>query len=118
MMTEYKLYMISSSKIKAGKFVEATKWWAEKGLPDLRSRPWAKSVQSYAAQFGLGGEYDIETWTEIEDYSAMDAMDNWIIEDQERAEKIRKMWEEANDYFEWGPTRLMGDWPESSLLPD
>jgi hypothetical protein len=27
-------------------------------------------------------------------------------------------WKEANDLFEWGPSRLMGDWPESSLLPE
>ena len=117
-MSEYKLYFVGTAKIKSGKFVEATKWWGEKGLPDLRTRPWAKSVKSYAVQFGLGEEYGIETWTEIENYAALDDMDNWIIEDQERAEENRKMWQEANEYFEWGPSRLMGDWPESSLLPD
>ena len=117
-MAEYKLYMVSTAKIKSGKFVEATKWWGEKGLPDLRTRPWTKSVKSYAVQFHLGGEYTIETWTEIEDYAAMDVMDNWIIEDPERAKENRDMWQEANDYFEWGPTRLMGDWPESSLLSE
>jgi hypothetical protein len=117
-MTEYKLYFVSTAKIKSGKFVEATKWWGEKGLPDIKTRPWAKSVKSYAGQFGLGEEFGIETWTEIENYAALDKMDNWIIEDQERAEENRKMWQEANDYFEWGPSRLMGDWPESSLLPD
>jgi hypothetical protein len=117
-MTEYKLFMVSTAKIKSGKFVEATKWWGEKGLPDLKSRPWAKSVKSYAVQFGLGGEYSVETWTEIEDYAAMDEMDKWIIEDPERAQANTEMWQEATEYFEWGPTRLMGDSPESSLLPD
>jgi hypothetical protein len=117
-MAEYKLFMVHTSKIKSGKFVEATKWWGEKGLPDIRSRPWAKSVKSYSVQWGLGGEYSIETWTEIEDYAAMDVMDNWVIEDPERAKKNLEMWQEANDYFEWGPTRLMGDWPESSLLSE
>ncbi len=117
-MTAYKLYFVSKAKIKSGKFVEATKWWREKGLPDIKSRPWVKSVQTYAVQFGLGEEYTIETWEEIENYAALDMMDNWIIEDEERAEENRKMWQEANDYFEWGPARLMGDWPESSLLPD
>ena len=117
-MTEYRLFMVSTSKVKPEKFVEASKWWTEKGLPDLRSRPWAKSVRSYAVQFGFGGEYIIETWTEIEDYAALDEMDKWVIDDPARAEENRDMWKEANDYFEWGPSRLMGDWPESSLLPD
>jgi len=113
-MSNYKLYLVSTAKIKPGKFVEATKWWKEKGLPDLQSRPWAKSVKSYAVQFRLGQEYEIETWTEIENYAALDAMDNWVIENEE----IEKMWEEANDYFHWGQSRLMGDFPESSLLSD
>jgi hypothetical protein len=110
--------MVSTAKVKSGKFVEATKWWGEIGLPDIKTRPWAKSVKSYSAQFGLGGEYSIETWTEIEDYAALDVMDSWIIEDPERAKQNREMWLEANEYFEWGPTRLMGDWPKSSLLAE
>ena len=117
-MAEYKLFMVETANMKAGKGPEAARWWREKGLPHLRSLPWARSVKSYAVQFGLGGEYAIETWVEIEDYAAMDVMDNWWIEDPERAERTRNMWKEAAEYFEWGPTRLMGDWPESSLLPD
>jgi hypothetical protein len=117
-VTAYKLYMVGSAKIKSGKFEEATKWWKHKGLPDIRSRPWVKSIKCYAGQFGLAGEYDIEIWEEIEDYAAMDAMDKWIEEDPKRAEKNRELWKEGNELFEWGPTRLMGDWPESSLLPD
>ncbi|MGB3904410.1 MAG: hypothetical protein WBB22_05765 [Anaerolineae bacterium] len=117
-MAEYKLFMVGTAKIKAGKVPEAARWWRERGLPDLRSRPWAKSVKSYAVQFGLGGEYEMETWVEIDDYAAMDVMDNWIIEDPERAEKDRNMWKEANEYYEWGPVRLMGDWPESALVPE
>ena len=117
-MEAYKLYMVGSAKIKPGKFVEATNWWKEKGIPDILSRPWTKSVRCYASQFGLGGEYDIEVWQEIENYAAMDQMDTWTIEDPERAAQNREVWKEAGELFEWGPTRLMGDWPESSLLPD
>jgi len=117
-MAAYKLFMVSTLKIKAGKFVEATKWWKEKGLPDLRTRPWTKSLRCYAAQFQLGGEYGIEIWEEIEDYAAMDAMDKWLEEDPKRTAKLLDLWKEGNDYFEWGPAKLMGDWPESSLLPD
>jgi hypothetical protein len=117
-MEAYKLYLVGVAKIKPGKFVEATKWWKEKGAPDILSHPWTKSLHCYAGQFGLGGKYDIEIWQEIENYAALDYMDTWIIEDPERAEENRKTWQEANELFEWGPNRLMGDWPESSLLPD
>jgi hypothetical protein len=117
-MEAYRLYLVGTAKIKSGKFVEATKWWKEKGAPDLLSRPNVKSLQCYAGQFGLGGEYDIEIWQEIENYAAMDHWDAWIVEDPERAAKVRELWQEANELFEWGPNRLMGDWPESSLLPE
>jgi len=116
-MNEYKLYLVGYAKIKPGKFVEATKWWSEKGAPDTLSRPWTKSLKCFAGQFGLGGEFDIEIWQEIENYAALDEIDKWIIEDPKKAEEIREMWKEANELFEWGPNRLMGDWPESSLLP-
>ena len=117
-MEAYKLYLVGTAKIKPGKFVEATKWWQEKGIPNILSRPYTKSLRCYASQFGLGGEYDIEIWQEIENYAAMDVMDAWTIEDPERAAKNIEYWQEANELFEWGPSRLMGDWPESSLLPD
>jgi hypothetical protein len=117
-MDIYKLYLVRSAKIKPGKFEEATKWWKEKGAPDTLSRPWIKSLKCYAVQFGLGGDYGIEIWQEIENYAAMDQIDTWIIDDPKRADTLSKYWKEADDYFEWGPNRLMGDWPESSLLPD
>lgn len=117
-MTEYKKFIVDTARIRPGKLADAARWWRDRGLPDLRSQPWAKSVKSYIVQFGLGGEYAVEIWVEIDDYAAMDAMDNWIIEDPERAEKNRDLWKEANEYYEWGPARLMGDWPESLSLPD
>ena len=117
-MEAYKLYLVGSAKIKQGKFEEATKWWKEKGVPDILSRPWTKSLKCYASQFGLGGEYTIEVWQELENYATLDQMDAWIIKDPKRDAEIRKIWQEADELFEWGPNRLMGDWPESSLLPD
>jgi len=117
-MADYKIFMVSTFKIKPGKGVEATKFWREKGLPDIRSRPWVKSLRCYAGQFGLAGEYQIEIWEEIADYAAMDAMDKWFEEDPKRTARMIEMWKGGSEYFEEGPTRLMGDWPESSLLPD
>jgi hypothetical protein len=117
-MEAYKLYLVGSAKIKPGKFEEATKWWKEKGAPDTLSEPWTKSLRCYAGQFGLGGEYTIEIWQEIENYAALDQIDTWFIEDPEQAAEKRKIWQEADELFEWGPNRLMGDWPASSLLPD
>jgi hypothetical protein len=116
-VTAYRLYWVGTAKIRPGKFEEATKWWREKGAPDLLSEPWTKSLHAYAAQFGLAGEYGIEVWQEIENYAALDLMDQWQIEDQARAKMKRDIWKEGVEYFEWGPARLMGDWPESSLLP-
>jgi hypothetical protein len=117
-MEAYKLYIVGTANVKPGKFEEATKWWKEKGAPDMLSRPWTKSLKCYAGQFGLGGEYTIEIWQEIENYAVFDQIDSYIIEDPKRDAEFRKIWAEADDYFEWGPNRLMGDWPESSLLPD
>jgi len=57
----------------------------------------------------------MEIWTELESYASFDEMDKFWEEDSDDAKKFGKVWKEANDYFEWGPTRLMGDWPESSF---
>jgi len=117
-MEVYRIYMVGSAKIKPGKFVEATKWWSEKGAPEMASRPWTKSLKCFAGQFGLGGEYSIEIWQEIENYAALDQIDKWLLDNPGKAAEMMEIWKGADELFEWGPNRLMGDWPESSLLPD
>lgn len=114
-MEPYKLYWVGQAKIKPGKYTEANKWWREKGAPDILSDPWTVSLRCYAAQFGLGGEYAIEIWQEIENYAAFDRMDKEIFDNPEKIHEKREIWKEARDYFEWGPNRLMGDWPESGV---
>jgi hypothetical protein len=117
-MTPYRLYLVTAFKIRPAKGVEARKWWREKGAPDIKSKPWTKSLRCFAAQFGLGPDYYLESWQEIENYAAMDTMDQWFLDHPKEAEELAKLWREGEEYFEWGPTRLVGDWPESSLLPD
>lgn len=114
-MEAYKLYWVGRAKVKPGKYSEAVKWWREKGVPDILADPWTKSLKCYASQFGLGGEYTIEIWQEIESYGSFDQIDTDILENPDKYKKKQAMWDEANEYFEWGPNRLMGDWPESSL---
>ncbi len=116
-MGAYRIFLVGQAKIKPGKFEEATRFWREKGAADILSDPWTKSLHCYAAQFALAGEYQIEVWQELENYAAFDQMDKAALDDPDAQKKKRELWKEANDLFEWGPTRLMGDWPESSLLP-
>lgn len=114
-MEAYKLYWVSLAKIKPGKFAEAAKWWREKAAPDIRSDPWCKSLRCYAVQFGLGGEYSIEIWNEISSYADFDAIDQFWMEASDKVKQKLAISKEGIEYFEWGPSRLMGDWPESDV---
>ncbi len=115
-MDAYRLYFVTVGKFKDdASYEEATTWWREKGGPDLAAEPWTKSLQVYATQFRLGGEYSLEVWQEIENYAVLDEMDAWYFADPARAKAKGDLWRESAAYFEWGPSRLMGDWPESGL---
>ena len=104
----YRLYHVWTAKIKPGKGDEAAQWWREKGQVMTESRPGVKSVRAYAVQFGLGGEYRLEVWSEIENYAAFDRMDEDVLANPQKY----AAWRESLDLFEWGPFRLMGDYPE------
>ncbi len=117
-MGSYKLYLVQTGKFKPGMWEEATKWWRETGDADLRAEPWTKSLQAYASQFGLGGSQDLEIWQEIENYAVLDQMDAWWEADQDRAKAKMDLWRGSLEFFEWGQCRLVGDWPESALMPD
>lgn len=114
-MEEYRLFIVTKAKIKPGKFAEAAKWWKEKASPDLLSDPWTKSLKCYASQFGLGDEYNLEIWQELGSYADFDAMDEFWLEGSEKTKQKIDIGQEGNDYIEWGPSRLMGDWPESGI---
>ncbi len=116
-MDAYKLYFVTTGKFKDdSSFEEATRWWREKGGPDLAAEPWSKSLRVFATQFRLGGEHDLEVWQEIENYAVLDEMDEWFAADPDRAKAKQELWRESCAYIEWGSSRLMGDWPESSLM--
>jgi len=110
-MEVYRLYHVWTAKSKPGKRDEAKKWWLEKGKPLLESVPGAKSVRAYAVQFGLGGEYFLEMWVEKENYAVYDRVDEDVLANPQKY----AAWSEAEDVLEWGPSRLMGDWPESQF---
>ncbi len=112
-MGAYHIYFINTFKTKPGKGAAAIKWWQGGGRAVYETLPGVKSVRMYAAQFGLGGD-GLEMWTEIEDYGAMDKWDEAIVANPD---KFGAFFKEFNDLFEPGPSRIMGDWPESNLAP-
>lgn len=111
-MEEFNIYSVFKMKIKSGKGSEAAKWWHEKGKPLYEASPGVKSVKAYAVQFGLGGNF-VEVWLELENYAALDRID----EDLDANPEKYAGWAEFPDLFESEPGRIMGDWPESSWSP-
>jgi hypothetical protein len=113
-MEEYRIYVVDTFKMKPGKEKEAVKWWQEKGKALFESIPGTKSLRSYAVQFGLGGEYSVEIWHEVKNYAYFDLLDKDMEQNPQKYSPLR----EAQDLFDWGPTRIMGDWPESMFIPE
>jgi hypothetical protein len=111
-MAEYRLYEVTSIRIKPNKGAQATEWWREKGKAAFEVSPGTKSVKAYAVQFGFGGEYQLEVWREIEDYGTYDRLDEDLFAHPEKYTAFR----DVLDVLEFGPTRLMGDWPESQFV--
>ena len=113
-MEEFRIYFVYTAKFKPGKRKEALKWWQEKGKAFKESFPGTKSVRAYAVQFSLGGEYYIEIWVEKENYASLDLLDKDIDQNPQKYSPIK----EAQELFDWGPSRIMGDWPESGFIPE
>ncbi len=111
-MEAYRIYFVATARHRPGKAGAGAKWWTEKGQPVFGSLPGVRSVRVYATQFGLGGEYSLEFWYEVENYAALDKWDEAFEADPE---KYGPALQGFNDLFEAGPGRMMGDWPESRL---
>lgn len=68
-------------------------------------------MKAYAVQFGLGGEYGLEIWREIKNYASYDRLDEDMLANPGKYAAFT----ETTELLEWGPVRLMGDWPESQF---
>jgi hypothetical protein len=114
-MEKYRIYEVTSAKIKPGKGAAAVNWWHEKGKGAFEVSPGTKSVRAYGAQFGFGGEYQLEIWREIEEYGTYDRLD----EDMAAHPEKYAAFFGVDDFLVFGPTRLMGEWPQSHFsLPE
>jgi len=110
---KYRIYEVNTVKIKPGKGAAAVEWWHEKGKAAFEVSPGTKSVKAYGVQFGFGGEYQLEIWREIEEYGTYDRLDEDIAAHPEKYAAFF----EVDDFLVFGPTRLMGEWPESHYSP-
>jgi hypothetical protein len=112
---KYRIYEVSTARIKPGKGAAVVKWWHEKGKAVYEVSPGTKSVKAYAVQFRLGSQYQLEIWREIEDYGTYDRLDEDVLAHPENYAAF----DEATNMLEFGPRRLMGDWPQSQFgVPD
>ena len=113
-MANYRIYQVTTFTIRPERRIEGEKWWQNTGKGLIESLPGVKSVHAYAAQFGLGSEYQLEVWTELESYAALDEWDRTIAANPQKYRGFG----EAAQYFEYGPGRVVGDWPASDLLSE
>lgn len=114
-MEPFQLYFVATQKIKPGKGAEAARWWREKGQAVYESMPGVNSVKAYGTQFGLGsGDYALEIWMELDAYAALDQIDRELEANPGKYAAFGEM----QGILEGGPSRVMGDWPESHWSPD
>jgi hypothetical protein len=111
-MADYRLFFVGTARPRPGQDSAAAEWWTEKGEAVYGSLPGVKSVQTFASQFGLAGEFTLEFWLEVASYGALDRWDDAMAAEPAR---YGQFFEEFNELFEGGPSRLMGDWPASRL---
>ncbi len=111
-MEGYKIYTVLTAKIKPGKEGDAAIWFRDKAKPQLEACPGIKEVKAYSVQFLCGPEYGFELWLERESWAALD----WDHDDVVKNPQKYSSWKETPDLFEWGPGRLVGEWPGSYFV--
>ena len=114
-MEPFALYYVATFRPKPGKRTEAAKWWREKGKAAWEAVPGIKSIRAFGRQFGLGaGEHSIEIWAEMENYAVLDEIDKDLDVNPGRYAFMG----ELGEYFDSGPARIMGEYPEAVWSPD
>ena len=108
-MDAHGIFYVGTARPKPGKAAEAAGWWDEEGHALYSSLPGVSSLRSYASQFGLGGEYGIEFWFELENYAVLDQWNDVMAAEPQ---KYGPMFQKFFDLFEPGPSRVVGDWPD------
>jgi len=113
-MEKFRLFWVNTASSRPGKHGEAAKWWRETGQAFFESLPGVKSLQVFAVQFNLGRRpnQNYEFWFEFDDYAVLDKWDEDIMANPEKHGPPNRKFREL---FEWGPSRFMGDWPESLI---
>jgi hypothetical protein len=111
-MSAQRIYFVTTARPKIGKAELAARWWAEKGIKQFEAVPGTKSVRAYVAQFGLSGGniFTLEIWQEIENYASFDRRDKLVEED---VGVFAAFHTDFLEYYELGPSRIMGDWADS-----
>jgi|SoiMetStandDraft_5_1073268.scaffolds.fasta_scaffold552163_1 hypothetical protein len=105
------VHFVTTARPRSGQALAAAKWWRDKGQSFFASMPGVKGVTAYAVQFGLGGEYSVEIWQEIDGYAALD---KWATEFRAQRQNY-DLFGEFLQLYEVGPTRILGRWPEMRL---
>jgi hypothetical protein len=117
-VSQERIFWVGQFKIRSGMDGEALAWWREKGQPDILAEPCTKSLRAYAVQFALGGEHTVEIWQELENYAALDMMEKDFQRRPEFYAEHMQHLREADNLLEWGPARLIGEWPKPLLITD
>jgi hypothetical protein len=113
LMADFRIFYVATAAARPGKRGEAAQWWREKGQAHFESLSGVKSLQVFASQFLIGRKHGYEFWYELENYAVLDT---WDAELEADPQKYGPPWMEFTELFEPGPTRIMGDWPESLLV--
>ena len=111
MRDRFRLFIVSTGKAKPGKADDLAKWFRDGGISSWEALPRTRGVDVYGVQFGLGGEFGIEIWSEVEDYATFDLTDQELLDNPEKY----SWFGELSELMDWGPTRIMGDFPASRL---
>ena len=108
----YRLFYVSTWRLRAGKGADARAWYDQ--AKDLWSRlPGVLSITSYVQQFSLGPDtFQLEVWAEIDDYQVLDKWDEAV---GAMADEFIAVNSIGASCVRQGPSRLVGDYVGSGV---